>query len=736
MRASFFPRTLGLVLGGLFCGVAWWFGTTALYAAEMPTSLPANFQIRTVVSGLRYPTDMVLLPSGDILVVEKGAGLNENGVADVRLVRQGELQEAPVLSLSVTVLGDSGIYSLVLDPDFATNHYFYVWYSAGAQALDWPGNSVDRLSRFTFDPISGQADVQGEQIIVDGIRWSQWHNGGGLAFDAEGNLFIATGDAAINRLAQDMTSLNGKLLRVQADDGGGNHLPTSQAHVHDQSEEHPHAQPQESAVLPEIYASGLRNPFRMAWRPAEQAFYLLDVGFGSWEEVNRVGESGANYGWAVREGPCPYNVRDVNCPPAPPEYTDPVVAYAHPAEGGAGITALAFYSGTAWPELYQGLLFFADFNARSMSMVNVDDPATISPFGSEVGHLVDMESTPDGIYTLSIYEGAIYFIYYSAGGNQWPTAQLNVAPQQGAAPLAVEFSAVGSSDPEQDALTYRWDFGDDSVPLTTTQPFLVHHYQQDGDYLASLQVFDEHGGRSEIQRTTVRVYSGAMPTIVQEIVGDNVGDSERRYYRGGDTVRFTVTREGDTAGLDVTTPYIWTIKQHHNEHVHFVITEYAGDAVEIEISEDSHAAEVTIWYEAELTMLTDQGQAIRVNRVLGPDSVALDVQSLPRGASMRWNGVPQLGDRAIDAIIGQHFVLEAPPLFYHERAKYSFTQWQISHAGEADEILPERSFELLVTSEAKSYVAQYEYVGPAQESFLPSVMRAAPATPGAGTTLK
>ena len=724
MPIGFSPRAIGLVLGGLLCSVVWWLGTPALYAAEPIATLPSNFQMRTVVSGLRYPTDMALLPSGDILVVEKGAGLNENGVADVRLVRQGTLQEEPVVSLSVTVLGDSGIYSIVLDPNFAINHYFYVWYSIGAQALEWPGHSVDRLSRFTFDPISGQADALGEKIIVDGIRWSQWHNGGGVAFAPDGSLFLATGDAASNNLGQDMASLNGKLLRIAPGDDGGNHLPTGQAGS------------QQDALLPEIYASGLRNPFRMAWRPTEQAFYLIDVGFGSWEEVNRVGELGANYGWAVREGPCPYNVNDVNCSPAPPAYTDPVVAYPHPTEGGAGITALAFYSGTAWPEIYQGLLFFADFNSRTMSMVDLDEPTSILPFGSDVGHLVDMEATADGIYTLSIYDGTIHFIYYSAGGNQWPTAQLNVAPLQGAAPLAVEFSAVGSADPEQDTLTYVWDFGDGGVPLTTTQPFLVHHYAQDGDYLASLQVFDEHGGRSEIQRTTVRVYSGAMPTIVQEIVGD----SERRYYRGGDTVRFTVTRAGGLTGLDGTTPYIWTVKQHHNEHVHFIVTDYAGDAVEIAISDDSHAAEVTIWYEAELTMHTDQGQAIRVTRALGPDVVALAVQSLPSGASMRWNGVPQLGDRPIEAIVGQHFELEAPPLFYADRAKYGFSQWQISFdgAGEAgvdDEIITERSFELLVSPDAKRYVAQYEYISPAHVRFLPSVMRTAPSTPATSGTV-
>jgi glucose/arabinose dehydrogenase/PKD repeat protein len=730
MRVNFCSSTVGSALGGLLCalllGVTVMPRSSVLYAADPVTVLPENFQIRTVVEGLRFPTDMVLLPSGDLLVVEKGAGLGTNGMADVRLVRQGKLQVVPVLSLSVTVLGDSGIYSIVLDPDFATNHYFYIWYSVGEQALAWPGHSVDRLSRFTYDPVAGQADVKGEEIILDGVRWSQWHNGGGLAFDVDGSLLVATGDAASNKLAQDMNSLNGKLLRIRPAEGGGN-LPTD------------HAGMSQGYLQPEIYAAGLRNPFRMAWRPAEQALYLIDLGGDAWEEINRV-EAGANYGWSVREGPCPYNVRDLNCAPAPPAYTDPVVAYPHPPTGGAGISALAFYAGTAWPEQYQDLLYFADFNGRALSMVNLDDPKTILPFGREVGHLVDLEATADGLYTLSIYEGAIRFIYYAEGGNLWPTAQLNAGPLQGAAPLTVEFSAVGSTDPEGDPLSYVWDFGDGSAPMTSTQPFVAHEYASDGDYVVSLQVFDAQGGRSESQRTTVRVYSGAMPSIQQEIVGDSL----RGHYRGGDTVRYTVTRAGDTAGLDATTPYLWTVKQHHNQHVHFIITEFAGEAVEIAISDDSHAADVTIWYEAELTMLTDEGQQIRVARALAPDVVALDVQSSPPGATMRWNGVPQLGDQRIAAIVGQRFELEAPSLFYHARMKYGFTHWEISpqispqistEVGEsararasepssAHEIIKEPAFEVMVSPVAKSYVAHYTNLGPAHVSFLPSVMSA------------
>ncbi len=712
---------LGLILsvwlsGGMLSGDMWLQGVSVLQSAEPEATLPPNFEMQIIVGGLQYPTDMVLLPSGDILVAEKGTGSGVEGVAHVRLVRQGILVTEPVVSVSVTVVGDSGIYSIVLDPDFASNHYFYLWYSVGANAMAWPGQSIDRLSRFTFDPQTGKADALDETIILDGIRWSQWHNGGGLAFDATGNLLLATGDAASNSLAQDMASLNGKLLRIQPRVEGGYSVPADNAPVLQRATAQVDAHP-------EIYASGLRNPFRMAWRSEDQSFYLIDVGFNAWEEVNRV-VAGANYGWAVREGPCPYDVRDPDCPQAPPIYTDPVVAYPHPptdaTEPGAGISALAFYSGAVWPELYQGQLFFADFNARTLSMVDLDDPKTIIPFGNEVGNLVDIEATAEGLYTLSIYDGVIRFIYYSQAGNQWPTARMSVNPMQGRAPLTVNFSAAGSSDPENDPLSYLWDFGDGSTPLTSSVPITTYTYSSDGDYRVTLQVVDAYGGRSEPLTTAVQVYSGDMPTIVSSIVGD----MRRGRYRGGDEVRFSVSRLGGKAGLDQLTPYVWSVKQHHNQHIHFVITEKASDEVAFEIGDDSHAAEPAIWYEAVLTMYTDEGQKVRVSYALLPDIMALDIRSAPTGASMLWNGVPQPRDQAISAIVGQKFMLEAPEILYSGRTKNRFASWHIRREGVAteDEVITERSFELLVPTEAKSYVADYDYIGPSQVNYLPSVL--------------
>jgi glucose/arabinose dehydrogenase/PKD repeat protein len=704
-----FMRLLGLFVGAILCGGGGMLLSPALYAAGSVASLPPNFQMRTVVSGLNYPTDMVLLPEGDILVTEKGTGLAHDGVAHVRLVRQGVLVAEPVLSLSVMVEGDSGLMSILLDPAFDENHYFYLWYSVGEHAKAWSGNLVNRLSRFIFEPQSGKADPLSETIILDGVRWGHIHNGGGLGFDAVGNLLIATGDTSRRELVQDTNSLNGKLLRVRPGVDGGYSVPEDNPFVNVEG------------TLPEIYALGLRNPFRMVESVEGHAQYLVDVGENNWEEVNLV-TAGANYGWPVREGPCPLLDPGGDCPPAEEIYTDPLVYYRHPPGVGGGITALDFYSGEAWPEPYRGKLFFSDFNSTAISLVDLDEPETIMSFGKDIVHAVDMEATAEGLYILAFFSGEIRFIYYSEGGNQWPTAHLSASPLQGTAPLSVTLSAAGSTDPENDALSYLWDFGDGSVPVTTTEATIAHSYTSDGSYRVSLQVVDAHGGESEVRNVMVEVYSGEMPEIQYEIVGD----SGREEYRGGDSVRFGVEREGGATGLDATTPYIWSVKQHHNQHIHFILTEVADEEVLLEIPDDGHAADVSLWYEAELTMLTAQGQKVRVTQALYPDIVSLDVHSSPSGASMLWNGEPQDRTQPIDAVVGQSFVLEAPEILYHGNSKHRFMHWEIISDGEAGgKIIPERSIEVLVTTEDNSYVAHYEYVGPSYAGYLPTVENSA-----------
>ena len=110
--------------------------------------LPPGFYLRTSIGGLVAPTDMSFMPDGDLLVTEKGGGVDEFGLANVRVVISETVVVTPVLTLSVNATGDSGLLSLALDPAFAANGYFYLYYAIGA------GRAIGRARPTTGSPAS------------------------------------------------------------------------------------------------------------------------------------------------------------------------------------------------------------------------------------------------------------------------------------------------------------------------------------------------------------------------------------------------------------------------------------------------------------------------------------------------------------------------------------------------------------------------------------------------------
>lgn len=685
-------------------------GTTAP-AAGM--SLPPGFAVRTVVSGLRLPTDFVFLPSGDMLVTEKGRGAGVEGVAQVRWVRQGVLQPEPVLELSVAVPFDSGLTSIVLDPHFAHNGHFYLWYSTGNQAVGWTGAAVNRLSRFTFDPATGRADPAGETIILDNVPWSGTHNGGGLYFDPNGNLLIAMGDVEVRAWAQDYNRLVGKLLRIRPNSAGGYTIPADNPYADGNT------QVNGVTPLPEIYAAGLRNPFRMTERRRDGALFMAEVGLTDWEEVNQV-IAGANYGWAVREGPCPFRRSGDECTPAPPEFTDPVLAYPRPSNGGS-LVGIAFYEGRFFPVEQRGKLFFADFNNRLLFSADLDAGGTHELFAAEVGNIVDIEAADDGLYLLDIYTGRIHFLYYDGSGNRQPVPVFAATPTLGGPPLEVQFSAAGTQDPDDQIAFYRWSFGDGSAPVTTTVPTASHVYTSEGNHMATLQVVDVRGGESESVAHEITVYGGAMPVIVQH----NPAEPGRMTYEGGDAIRFTVQRDGDLAGLDPVTPFRWDIDFHHNDHTHPVVSDYAADEVTLEIPLHSHDLDSLLWYRIYVTMQTADGLRVRISHDVQPHLSTLQVVSAPSGAPLTINELPIQPLTPVPVVVGQHYELGTPLRIISAGRVAQFSAWGVLDSWPLDpglgnyEVLPLRTPTIVARAQPKIYAAFYDDVEAAQTKMLP-----------------
>lgn len=256
---------------------------------------------------------------------------------------------------------EQGLLGLALHPDYVNNGYVYVYYSGTADEV---ANSPGVLARYTADPATNvPIDPTTEQIILTIPHQMPLHYGGGLVFGPDGYLYLSSGDGLFNPPpelvppiphAQNGANLLGKILRLDVNnmDGAPYAIPPDNPFVDDDE------------VLDEIFALGLRNPWRFSFDRLTGELYIADVGLNRREEVNRLaaGESGVNFGWPCFEGhesgPIP-----ADCGPRT-DYRFPVHAYNH-ADGRCAITGGYVYRGPSQPQL-AGRYLFADFCAGTM----------------------------------------------------------------------------------------------------------------------------------------------------------------------------------------------------------------------------------------------------------------------------------------------------------------------------------------------------------------------------------
>ncbi|MCB9136758.1 MAG: PQQ-dependent sugar dehydrogenase [Caldilineaceae bacterium] len=665
-------------------------------------SLPPGFTV-SEVRGLNFPTDMAFLPSGDLLILEKGTGDGPDGSAAVRvLLQNGTLRSAPVITLPTTPLGDSGLLGLAVDPDFAANGFIYIWHATGAGSPGWSGETVNRLSRFTVDRVTLTADPADEAILLDNVPWWIMHNGGGLGFDAAGRLYLSIGDTTRSETAQRLDALTGKLLRI---------IPAADGYVI--PADNPFVDTPDAR--PEIYALGQRNPFRLAVNPADDLAYVADVGNDAWEETNRA-VAGANFGWPVREGPCPFNEFQP-CAPASSAYVDPILYYAHDADLGASITGLDFYAGSEFPAEYDDRLFFADLNLGTIESATFTDGGfEIHPFAAGAPGIVDLAYWDEKLYYLQIYGGKVGVIAYTGIPNQLPVAAISADVTLAPSPLTVHFDAGASADEDGAIAAYRWDFGDGSALLTTTVPAASHTYAEDGAYTAQLVVADDDGAASEAALLEIQAYSGEPPAIALT----NLTEAGRALFYGGDAWEYAAVRPGGTTDLDPETPFEWRIDMHHNQHTHPIVSgQTTADAV-FDIDTDNHGGAWNIWYRFHLFMHTAGGQQVHVSADIRPALVSVDVASEPAGTDIRVNGGRVTTPYAYQAVAGTEHTLQAASEILRGREILAFDKWQVEGADGGGN-LTDPIYAFTIPGQSATYTATYRFDRAAETVYLPLV---------------
>jgi glucose/arabinose dehydrogenase len=314
------------------------------FAAALPSA--HALQGTVVATGLSAPLYLTA-PTGDdrLFIVEKGGA--------IQLWSQGGLQATPYLDLSgkVATQGERGLLGLAFDPGFASNGRLYVNY------IDAATNDTV-VDRYTVNPASNQVDTSSAQriISIDQAPFAN-HKGGWMGFRPRdpSKLYIATGDGGdaddpLNN-GQRTDTLLGKLLRVDVSGtGAGYTVPTDNPFVG------------QAGVLPEIWATGLRNPWRNSFDRQTGDLWIADVGQDLREEINleRTGDAGGhNYGWRLREGTA--QTPDVGG--TAPGLTDPIFDYARmdqPGGLGNSITGGYVYRGPSIADA-DGRYFFSDF---------------------------------------------------------------------------------------------------------------------------------------------------------------------------------------------------------------------------------------------------------------------------------------------------------------------------------------------------------------------------------------
>lgn len=659
-----------------------------LLASSSGLTLLPGFQEQVVLSGLVLPTTVEFAPDGRIFVAEKSGVIRVfAGLDDPAGIVFADLRA------SVHNFWDRGLLGMALHPDFPDSPYVYVLYTLdaapGSSPPTWgtessvsdgcptpPGATADgcrvggRLSRLA-ETANGTAGP--EVVLIE--NWCQQfpsHSIGSLAFGPDGALYVGAGDGASFYYAdygqtgntcgdppagpggtQSPATSRGGAFRSQNLDLASNGVATYDGKIL-------RVDPLTGAALPDnplagsavpgasrIVASGLRNPFRFTVRPGTSELWIGDVGWNTWEEINRIPNPVAgpvNFGWPCYEGAPTQGgyqaLGNAACaalaassgaqaPFWAYRHDDPVVVGDSCATGSSSVTGLAFLPSGRWPAQFSNALFFADYTRNCIWYMpagagGLPDPAQRALFVAAAATPIDLTAGPGGeLYYVDFLGGTLRRLRH-LGSNQAPTAVATATPASGPAPLVVELDASGSTDPDAELLTYAWDLDgdgayDDASGVTTSVSFGTA-----GTHRVGLRVTDTLGASAA---TTLDIPVGAPPTATI------VTPAEGTLWTAGQEIPFSGTAAESDGTILPATAMTWQLVVLHCPggcHQH-VIQTWSG------VASGSFTAPQHDWpsyLELRLSATTATGLTVLQTRQLQPRTVDLAFASSPPGLQL------------------------------------------------------------------------------------------------------
>lgn len=394
--------------------------------------LPPGFQQTILADNMPQASGFTFLPDGRAIVVRK--------LGIVHVVTPFGAN-APLDTIpNVYTYGESGLNGVVVDPGWPTRPYLYFFYSQASPRA----NVLERYRATGSLSAPGSANLALDQPyrILEIADPGPNHNAGALKFDDLGRLLVTHGDDFRSCVAQDDTTLNGCLMRLDLSSlpaGPGGPPPRAQLVPPD----NPFAATGTNAAL--ILCNGLRNPYRIAWDPVTDRVYAGDVGALLYEEIDEIAGVGENFGWPVWEAD---SLTGEDCGAGAIPYTSPIVKYFHdPADTLGPPNFFAIIQGPRYrrgagaytfPPEYEGALLYADHGKGWIRMAQEDSgqwssftvPGQPDPVNWATGYhrISDFQQGPDGALYLTTIPGRFVRIYWPGEPSAVPATLVAPGP--------------------------------------------------------------------------------------------------------------------------------------------------------------------------------------------------------------------------------------------------------------------------------------------------------------------
>lgn len=589
-------------------------------------NVPSGFSITTFAEGVNVPTKMVEAPDGRIFVSEK-AGC-------IRIIENGILLDDPFYCVETEIPGERGITGFDLHPDFEENGFVYIYYTLPDQNR----NTLIRVQSAGNSALEGSE----ETIFSFDQMWAAWHNGGGMAFDDEGFLFIGVGDGTGGIHASQMNTTLGKILRIDGNGDIPEDNPFYDSTIEDQKA---------------IWALGIRNPYTMDIQKSTGKIFFNDVGTDEWEEINEVIEGG-HYGWNSIEGPIEPGDQ------IPEGYQDPIFAYDH--SQGCAIVGSSFYEPdiATFPIEYHGKFFFMDLCEGEVYFL---DPDTY-----ESQMFIEGLQSPNCIITLDdgsmlvseIWNNRIFRIQYTGSGAPFiisePSDFVGIIGEN----ADFHVDALGEGE-----LNYSWFLSGIELTDSNSPSITIPDLDLENNGNTLICEIENQYGSTISQEAHITVLNETRP-IIQ--ITRPLPEST---YAAGDTLWFSATAEDVEDGPIDVENWEWDIYFHHNVHKHPAFVDVSGVSEGYYVIPDQGETALDVWFSVELKVHDSAGLTSFASVEVLPEYAHFSVDASPLSMDLSLDGRAIESGVEIQSVKSMKRTIKANDLVIHENGLYKFNSW-------------------------------------------------------------